>query len=131
MQSDSQSASEVENTAVRAAFRQAPLTLAPQKQATAGRLQGVESWHEIPGVGKAVPLQGGERREVRKIAEMGRSTAEVEENRLPGSARKTLLRITNELESHLDDEDGRKALHLAVQLANRLFEIIRRDLRPW
>ncbi|TNE46729.1 MAG: hypothetical protein EP343_22705 [Deltaproteobacteria bacterium] len=77
------------------------------------------------------PMELSVRREARKILELGKQLAEVEANRLPTSSRKTLSRLTNELDEQLQNDDGRIPVRLAFQLANRLFEIIRRDLRPW
>lgn len=77
------------------------------------------------------PIDTGSRREARKILELARRMAEVEQNRLPSSTRKTILRTAKELDRHLQDPDGEQAAKVALQLANRLFEVIRRDLRPW
>lgn len=71
------------------------------------------------------------RREARKILELGKQLAEVEANRLPTSNRKALLRLTKELDAEMQQEEGRLPIRLILQLANRLFETIRRDLRPW
>ncbi len=77
------------------------------------------------------PMELSVRREARKILELGKQLADVEANRLPTSSRKTLSRLTKELDEQLQSDDGRVPIRLAFQLANRLFEIIRRDLRPW
>jgi hypothetical protein len=76
-------------------------------------------------------LETSERREARKILDLARNLSEVEHNRLPSSTRKTLIRLSKDLDTHLLDSDGRLPMRLALQLANRLFEIIRRDLRSW
>jgi F0F1-type ATP synthase membrane subunit b/b' len=77
------------------------------------------------------PLEMSTRREARKIMELGKQLIEVEDNRLPTSTRKTLARLIKELETHLENKDGSTAIRLVLQLANRMFDTIRRDLRPW
>ncbi len=76
-------------------------------------------------------LETTERREIRKILDLARKLSDVEANRLPTSTRKTLTRLAKELDSHLMDDNARLPMRLALQLANRLFDIIRRDLRSW
>tara|TARA_B100000609_G_scaffold199572_1_gene204316 strand:+ start:549 stop:3611 length:3063 start_codon:yes stop_codon:yes gene_type:complete len=76
-------------------------------------------------------LDAGDRREARKIIDIARNLSEVDQNRLPSSSRKTLIRLINDLEKRLQSDDGRVPMRLALQLANRVFETIRRDLRPW
>lgn len=77
------------------------------------------------------PLEASTRREARKVLDLGKRIAEVESNRLPSSTRKTLLRLTKELDKQLQESNGGQSAKIALQLANRLFETIRRDLRPW
>jgi len=77
------------------------------------------------------PLELSIRREARKILELGKQLVAVEDNRLPSSTRKVLSRMVKELTEQLQSEDGNFPTRLVLQLANRMFDTIRRDLRPW
>ncbi len=83
-----------------------------------------------PGL-EAKPMELSVRRETRKILGLAKQLTEVESNRLPTSSRKTLQRLSRDLEAQMQNEDGRIPVRLVLQLANRMFEMIRRDLRPW
>jgi hypothetical protein len=75
-------------------------------------------------------IDTGDRREVRKVIELAGQLCEGEQSRLPSTTRKIILRMVEEVESQLR-KNSPLATPLALRLANRIFEAVRRDLRPW
>lgn len=71
------------------------------------------------------------RREIRKLLELSETLGDVEANRLPSSSRKSMLRLARELQEEFEAGNAERSHHLGLQLANRMFDLIRRDLRPW
>ncbi len=93
------------------------------------QLEGIKAEEELEK--SELKLDIGIRREIRKLLDQGRQLSKVEESRLPTSTRKSISRLVNELETSIKENDAEKAIKISLQLANRLMEIIRRDLRPW
>ncbi|MCB9640678.1 MAG: hypothetical protein H6727_17415 [Myxococcales bacterium] len=75
-------------------------------------------------------IDAGDRREVRKVLDLAEQLCEGEQSRLPSTTRKIIVRMVEEVETQLR-KNSPLAMPLALRLANRIFEAVRRDLRPW
>ncbi|MCK6512381.1 hypothetical protein L6R29_20820 [Myxococcota bacterium] len=86
--------------------------------------------HALAQAALSGEIDTGDRREVRKVIELAGQLCEGEQSRLPSTTRKIIVRMVEEVEAQLQ-KNSPLATPLALRLANRIFEAIRRDLRPW
>ena len=86
--------------------------------------------HALAQAAVSGEIDTGDRREVRKVIELAGQLCEGEQSRLPSTTRKIIVRMVEEVEAQLQ-KNSPLATPLALRLANRIFEAVRRDLRPW